>query len=360
MKSTTTIGLDLAKEVFQVHGVDADQKATVTRALKRKDVVTFFSKLPKCLVGMEACGGAHFWARELKALGHEVKLMVPRYVKGYAKRGKNDAADAAAICEAVSRRHVEEVGAKTVEQQCLLMLHKVRDGLVATRTEKINIVRAHLLELGIAAPVGQAGFEQLLVMLRDEACKDDAGKDIPPLARAALLPLVAVLDAIEQSIAGLDGNIRRAHASDETSRRLETIPGVGMLGATAFAAVAAEAKAYKSARHYAASLGLTPRITGTGGEVELGPISKQGNGYLRRLLYHDMSSWKPCGCNGSLNSARICAYGLFSTCAMMFRRPRCAMPMNMESAPASAASPMISSRIGTVMSSPSIEKRVFA
>ena len=280
MTTTITVGIDLAKEVFQVHGVDADQKVTFTRKLARKTVIAFFAKLPKCLVGMEACGGAHYWARELKALGHEVKLMVPKYVKGYAKRGKNDAADAAAICEAVSRRHVEEVGAKTVEQQCLLMLHKTRDGLIATRTEKINVIRAHLLELGITAPVGQAGFEQLLVMLRDEAYAD-----IPILARAALLPLVRVLDAVEQSITDLDGKIRKAHAGNETSRRLEAIPGIGILGATAFAAVAAEAKAYKSARHYAASLGLTPRITGTGGEVQLGSISKQGNGYLRRLLY---------------------------------------------------------------------------
>lgn len=280
MKSTTTIGLDLAKDVFQVHGVDKDQKVTVTRKLKRKDVVAFFAKLPKCLVGMEACGGAHFWARELEVLGHDVKLMSPRYVKGYMKRGKNDAADAAAICEAVSRRHVEEVGAKTVEQQCLLMLHKVRDGLIATRTEKINIIRAHLLELGIAAPVGQAGFNTLLVLLRDIACTD-----IPPAARAALLPLVGVLDATQASIDALEAEIRKALKSDETARRLEQIPTVGILGATAFSGVAAEIRTYKSARHYAASLGLTPRITGTGGDIELGPISKQGNGYLRRLLY---------------------------------------------------------------------------
>ena len=197
-----------------------------------------------------------------------MKLLVPKEpalgldpgVKGYAKRGKHDAADAAAICEAVSRRHVEDVGAKSVEQQCLLMLHKARDGLIATRTEKVNVIRAHLLELGIAAPVGPAGFERLLVMLRDEAYAD-----IPILARAALMPLVRVLDAVEQSIMDLDGKIRKAHAGNETSHRLEAFPGIGILGATAFAAVAADAKAYKSARHYAASLGLTPRITGTGG-----------------------------------------------------------------------------------------------
>ena len=280
MKSTTTIGLDLAKEVFQIHGVDADQKVTVKRQLKRKDLLAFFEKLPPCLVGMEACAGAHYWAREIEKLGHKVKLMVPRYVKGYMKRGKNDAADAEAICEAVTRRHVEAVAAKTVDQQCLLMLHKVRDSLVGDRTKTTNIIRAHLSELGIVAAKGREGFDRLLAMLRDEKCTD-----IPPLARVALMPEVAKLASVEQGIADIDGKLKSAHRQDATSRRLETVPGVGLMGATAFAGIADEVKAYKSARHYAASLGLTPRITGTGGEVQLGPISKQGNGYLRRTLY---------------------------------------------------------------------------
>jgi transposase len=280
MKSTTTIGLDLAKNVFQVHGVDAQQNVTVKRQLKRKDLLALFEKLPPCLVGMEACGGAHYWAREIEKLGHKVKLMVPRYVKGYMKRGKNDAADAEAICEAVTRRHVEAVAAKTVDQQCLLMLHKVRDGLVGDRTRTTNIIRAHLSELGIVAPKGHEGFKCLLAKLRDETCAD-----IPPLARAALMPEVAKLAAIETGIAGIDARLRSTHKNDATSRRLETIPGIGLIGATAFAAIAEEARMYRSARHYAASLGLTPRITGTGGEVQLGPISKQGNGYLRRILY---------------------------------------------------------------------------
>ena len=280
MKSTTTIGLDIAKEVFQVHGVDAQQNVTVKRQLKRKDVLAFFEKLPPCLVGMEACGSAHYWAREIEKLGHKVKLMVPRYVKGYMKRGKHDAADAEAICEAVARRHVEAVAAKTVDQQCLLMLHKVRDSLVGDRTKTTNIIRAHLFELGIVAPKGQEGFGRLLAMLRDETCVD-----IPPLARVALMPEVAKLVCIETGIADIDARLRGAHKCNATSRRLETIPGIGLMGATAFAGIADEVKTYKSARHYAASLGLTPRITGTGGEVQLGPISKQGNGYLRRTLY---------------------------------------------------------------------------
>jgi len=280
MQSTTTTGLDLAKDVFQVHGVDGEQNLTVKRQLRRKDVCAFFAKLPPCLVGMEACGGAHYWARELERLGHTVRLMVPRYVKGYAKRGKSDAADAAAICEAVTRRHVESVPVKSVEQQCLLMLHKTRAGLVEARTKETNRVRAHLAELGIVAPKGPEGFQRLLAMLREQA-----SSAIPRLARLALLPVVAVLDALAQSIAELDAEIRGALKRDETSRRLEAIPGVGTMAATAFAAVANEVRGYRSARHYAASLGLTPRIEGTGGEVTLGPISKQGNGYLRRLLY---------------------------------------------------------------------------
>lgn len=267
MNRTTTIGLDLAKEVFQVHGVDADQKVTVKRQLKRKEVLAFFAKLPACLVGMEACAGAHYWAREIEKLGHKVKLMVPRYVKAYMKRGKHDAADAEAICEAVTRRHVEAVAAKTIDQQCLLMLHKIRDSLVGDRTKTTNIIRAHLSELGIVAPRGHEGFKRLLAMLRDET-----HADIPPLARVALMPEVTKLAAIEQGIADIDGRLRRAHKSDATSRRLETIPGIGVMGATAFAGIADEVKAYKSARHFAASLGLTPRITGTGGEVQLGPI----------------------------------------------------------------------------------------
>jgi transposase len=280
MKSITTIGLDLAKDVFQVHGIDAMQDKALGRQLKRKEVLAFFEKLPPCLVGIEACGTAHFWAREIKARGHTVKLMVPKYVKAYVKRGKTDAADAAAICEAVTRRHIEEVAVKSVDQQALLMVHKVRDRLVANRTKTTVIIRAHLAELGIVAREGKSGFAELLAILCDET-RDD----VPRLARVALSPLVAELAVIEQGIAKLDAEMRRDHRQNETSRRLETIPGVGIMGANAFAAVANEAKAYKSARHYAASLGLTPKITGTGGDVELGSITKQGNSYLRRLLF---------------------------------------------------------------------------
>lgn len=280
MKSTITIGLDLAKNVFQVHGVDAAQKITVTRQLKRKDLLPFFERMPPCLVGMEACAGAHHWAREIEKFGHTVKQMVPAYVKGYAKRGKTDAADAAAICEAVTRRHVEAVATKTVEQQCLLMLHKVRDSLVGDRTKTTNIIRAHLSELGIVSPVGHEGFETLRAIIADQS-----NADVPRLARVALTPELIKLAAIEQGIAGIDAELRGAHRNNATSHRLAAIPGVGLMGATAFAGLETEAKAYTSARHFASSLGLTPRITGTGGKVELGAITKQGNGYLRRMLY---------------------------------------------------------------------------
>jgi transposase len=280
MQTTTTIGLDLAKDVFQVHGVDAGQKLTLKRQLKRRGVVDFFARLPPCLVGMEACAGAHYWARELGKLGHRVRIMSPRYVKGYAKRGKTDAADAAAICEAVTRAYVETVAVKSEDQQCLLMLHKTRDLLIAERRSLANALRAHLLELGIVAPAGHTGFATLRAKLLD-----DLDTDIAAMARAALLPLEASIGAHERGIADLEARIRAVHKVDETSRRLEAVPSVGVFGATAFAAVAADIKGYRSARCYASSLGLTPKIFGTGGEVTLGPITKQGNGYLRRLLY---------------------------------------------------------------------------
>lgn len=280
MQNTITVGIDLAKDVFHVHGIDAEQRVTFSRKLSRKAVLPFFERLPKCLVGMEACGGAHYWARALRELGHGVKVMAARYVKAYAKRGKNDAADAGAICEAASRRHVPEVPVKTQAEQCLLMAHKTRDRLIKTRTQKTNEIRGHLLELGIAEAAGEKGFDRLAAKLRDET-----DSDIPALARAALAPALLVRDETEAAIAGLDKAIAHAAATDPNAARLAAIPGIGPIGASAFAATATEAKAYPSARVYAASLGLTPRISGTGGSVELGPISKQGNGYLRRLLY---------------------------------------------------------------------------
>lgn len=280
MKGITTIGLDLAKNVFQIHGVDADQKVVVARQLKRANVLALFEKLPPCLVGMEACGSAHYWARALARLGHTVRLLVARDVKAYVRRASTDATDAAAICEAVGRAHVGTVTAKTEAQQCLLMLHKTRAQYIETRTRYVNIVRAHLSELGIVAPEGQAGFASLLARL-----SDDLDTSVPIGARIALSPCLEVLRTAERAIAAADAAIRAAHKKDETSRRLERADGIGLLTASALSASADVIRSYRSARDFAASLGLTPRICGTGGEITLGPITKQGNGYLRRLLY---------------------------------------------------------------------------
>ena len=280
MSGMITVGLDLAKSVFQVYGRDIEQKTLFNKQLKRKDVVSFFAALPPCHVGVEACGSAHYWARALKALGHTVKLMPPKYVKGYLKRGKTDATDAEAICEAASRAHVTEVPAKSEAQQCALMLHKARETLIRQRTLMANTIRAHMAELGVIDAAGGEGMKRLLALLND-----DANPVLSASAQAALRPLALTFAAICVSISKLDAAISRAHRHDETSRRLETIPGVGRMAATAFAAGVGHAAAFKSARHFAASLGLTPKLDGTGGKVRLGSITKQGNGYLRRLLY---------------------------------------------------------------------------
>jgi transposase len=280
MEGITTIGIDLAKSVFQVHGVGANQRSVVARQLKRKSMLTFFARLPPCVIGMEACGGAHYWARELTKLGHTVRLLVARDVKAYVRRGSSDATDAAAVCEAVTRAHVGTVTAKTEAQQCLLMLHKTRAQYIETRTRYVNIVRAHLSELGIVAPQGQAGFQSLVTMLAGEG-----GMSVPPLARLALLPCLDMLETCERAIGQAEAAIRAQHKQDETSQRLDRADGIGLMTASALAASADVIRSYRSARDFAASLGLTPRISGTGGQITLGPITKQGNGYLRRLLY---------------------------------------------------------------------------
>ena len=280
MKSTTTIGLDLAKEVFQIHGVDADQKVAVKRQLKRKDLLAFFAKLPPCLVGIEACGTAHYWAREIRKLGHTVRLLPPSEVKPYCRRGKSDAIDAEAICEAVQRPRIKQVPIKSVTQQGMLMCHRVRELLVAQRTATINAMRAHLAEIGIIAPEGHEGVKQLIAILRDGA---DAR--VPDGVRRALLPLVETLAAVGAEVAAAERAINRSLKEDETAGRLTTIPGIGPITATALSASVADARVFKSARAFAAWLGLTPRLDGTGGRVTLGSITKKGDGYLRKQLY---------------------------------------------------------------------------
>jgi transposase len=279
MTKVSTIGIDLAKSVFQVHGVDAAGKVAMKRQLKRKGVLAFFAQLPACLIGMEACGSAHYWARELARLGHDVKLMPAKYVKAYVKRGKNDAADAEAICEAVSRPSMREVAVKTVEQQSVLMLHRARDLLVRDRTRTINALRAHMAEIGVIAPAGRDGIAALLAIVSDAADPRLSG-----VARVALQALAATLASLGGAIAALDRAILAAHKADATSCRLETVPGVGALIASAVTATVGDARVFKSGRAFSAWLGITPRLDGTGGKVTLGPITKQGDRYLRRLL----------------------------------------------------------------------------
>ena len=276
----TTIGLDLAKNVFQVHGVDEVGKLTITRQLRRGQLIGFFKKLPPCLVGMEACATAHHWARELIKLGHTVRLMPARYVKAYVKRSKNDAADAAGICEAVTRPSMRFVPVKTAESQAALMLHRSRDLLVRQRTQLINALRAHLAEVGLVAATGVDGLKSLLAIIREAG---ETGQ-LPGPMRQALQPLVDQLAALQAQIGQLERSIHAQHRASDVSRRLETIPGIGVIGATAIAATVSEPGAFKSGREFAAWIGLVPRQHSTGGKQMLGGISKQGDRYLRRLL----------------------------------------------------------------------------
>jgi transposase len=275
-----TIGVDLAKNVFQVHGVDSAGKVVITRQLRRKQVLEFFSKLPGCLVGLEACGTGHHWAREISRLGHTVRLMPPSYVKGYVKRSKNDAADAAAICEAVTRPSMRFVPIKSTDQQALLMLHRTRDLLIRQRTQLINALRAHLAEFGLVAETGREGLAQLGAIITDES-KHEA---LPSAMKQALQAIVDQLAALELQVGGLDRAIHAHHRANDMSCRLETVPGIGVIGATAIASSVADPGGFKSGRDFAAWIGLVPRQHSTGGKERLGGISKQGDRYLRRLL----------------------------------------------------------------------------
>src|SRR6185503_11827959 len=235
MQSVSTIGLDIAKSVFQVHGVDTAGQVVVRRQLKRRHVLTFFEKLPPCLVGIEACASSHHWSRELQALGHTVRLMPPAYVKPYVKRQKNDSTDAEAICEAVRRPNMRFVPTKTVEQQSCLMLHRARHLFIRQQTAVINSIRAYLAEFGIIAPVGRRGVEQLL-----EVVADPSDKRVPEIARACLAALGAQLLILKEQIVKFDRMIMAWHRSNETSQRLHYIPGVGPMLATALVASVAD------------------------------------------------------------------------------------------------------------------------
>src|SRR6202030_446183 len=266
MGEVSTIGVDIAKSVFQIHGVDAGGTVVIRRRVGRARVLEFFADLPPCLVGMEACATAHQWARELKKLGHDTRLMPPTYVKAYVKRGKNDAADAAAICEAVTRPSMRFVPIKNVEQQSVLMLHRTRDLLMRQRTQLINALRAHLAELGMVAAQGNAGLKELLKIIAGER---DAR--LPVDAHASLVVLAAGLHAVQTMIGSIDKRIVIEHRSNEASKRLRSIPGIGVVGASAIVATIADPMAFRSGRDFAAWIGLVPRQDSTGGEQKLGP-----------------------------------------------------------------------------------------
>jgi transposase len=279
MHTVTTIGLDIAKSVFQVHGIDAEDRVIIRRQLKRRYVLAFFEKLPACLVGIEACASSHHWSRELKALGHTVRLMPPAYVKPYVKRQKNDAADAEAICEAVTRANMRFVATKTPEQQSCLMLHRTRHLFIRQQTSVINVIRAHLAEFGIVATVGRKGVEELL-----DVVADPSDKRVPEVARMCLAALGAQLRRLKQQILEFDRLIMTWHRSNEASRRLDAIPGVGPMLATALVACVADPKVFRSGRNFSAWIGLVPKQHSSGGKDRLGSISKQGDRYLRSLF----------------------------------------------------------------------------
>ena len=279
MQTVTTIGLDIAKSVFQVHGIDAAGQVVIRRQLKRRYVLAFFQKLPPCLIGIEACASSHHWSRELQALGHTVRLMPPAYVKPYVKRQKNDATDAEAICEAVTRANMRFVVTKTPEQQSGLVLHRARHLFIRQQTAVINAIRAHLAEFGIIAPVGRHGVEELLNVVADPN-----DKRVPEIARACLLAFGAQLRSLKEQILEFDRMIRAWHRSSETSRRLDDCPGVGPVLATALVATVADPKSFRSGRNFSAWIGLVPKQHSSGGKNRLGSISKQGDRYLRGLF----------------------------------------------------------------------------
>jgi transposase len=279
MQTITTIGLDLAKLVFQVHGVDAAGNVVVRRQLKRVRVIPFFKKLPACVVGIEACASSHHWARQISALGHEVKLMPPAYVKPYIKRQKNDTADAEAICEAVRRPNMRFVPIKTPEQQAGLVLHRSRHLFVRQLTAVSNAIRAHLAEFGIVAPVGRKGMDALVAIINDR--RDDR---IPGLVRTCLIALTIQLDALKQQVRILDRRLVGWHRSNETCKRLDAIPGVGPALATALVASVADPRAFRCGRDFSAWVGLVPKQSSSGGKERLGSITKAGDRYLRSLF----------------------------------------------------------------------------
>jgi transposase len=273
LSSVTRVGLDLAKRVFRVHGVDAKGAVVVARSLNRRSLVKFFGTLPRGLVAMEACGSAHHWARQLMAFGFEVKLIPPAHVKPYVRRNKNDATDAAAICEAAGRPGQRFVAVRSIENQAELMRHRARELLVGQRTAALNALRSHLSEIGVIAAQG-AQHAYALKRLAADGFHDHGEIVVGDCVRLALAPLVRQIDALDESIAAIDKELEALAKSDETAKRLMTIPGVGPVTASAITATVQDAGAFASGRDFAAFLGLTPRQSSTGGKQRLGRITK--------------------------------------------------------------------------------------
>jgi len=271
------IGLDTSTYVFQVHGVDENETPALRRQLRRSEVAKFFAKLPPTRIGLEACGASHHWARRLRGLGHEVLLMPPQYIKPYVKRGKNDAIDAEAICEAMSRPTMRFVTVKSAENQAALMMLGVRDLLVKQRTMLINAIRGHAAEFGVTAAKGSKQVVELLQRLADDA-------EVPALAREMIGVMAAQLDAVEAKLKAIEARLMAWHRQNQTSQCLATIPGIGPIGGVSFALRVSDPKAFRSARHFAAWVGITPRENSTGGKQRLGKISREGDEGLRRLL----------------------------------------------------------------------------
>lgn len=292
MTEIAVVGLDLAKHVFQVHGADDAGRPVLKKMLRRPQLLAFFANLPRCLVGMEACATAHHWAREIQALGHQVRLIPPRYVRPFVKTNKNDAADAEAIAEAVVRPTMHFAPVKSAEQQSVLMLHRARELLVRQRTMLVNALRGHCGELGLIASQGLSRAKALIAAIEDPRSK------LPDVARSALLILVEQLRGAQAQIDKIEDQLNDWCRTNEASRRLVTIPGVGLITATALVATVGDASQFRSGRHMAAWVGLVPRQYSSGGKPMLGGISKRGDGYLRRLLVHGARSairWQKSG-----------------------------------------------------------------
>jgi transposase len=277
----TTIGIDLAKNVFQVHAVNEYGKTVLKRQLKRDQMAEFFANLPAALIGMEACSGAHYWARKLTGMGHDVRLMAPQFVKPYLKTNKNDAADAEAICEAVARPNMRFVPIKNIEQQAVLSLHRVRQGFISARTAQANQIRGLLSEYGIIIPQGISNITKLVPDLLE-----DASNELPGMFRLLIDRLMDHFKELYRQVAEIDVQIKAWHRQSELSCKLEKIPGVGPVTATALVATIGDAKNFDNGRQVAAWLGLVPRQHSSGGKSNLLGISKRGDSYLRMLLIH--------------------------------------------------------------------------